>query len=73
MLVERLSLSQSSLRFSFGISQAPAGCTFDSATQSLALSRKHVDGMTLERSTSDNPWQKRQTVKVYRVPEDNKY
>jgi len=30
--------------------------------------KKHVDAMTMERSTSDHPLQKRQTVKAYRDP-----
>lgn len=33
-------------------------------------SGKHVDGMTMEKSTSDHPMQKRQTVKACRVLEE---
>lgn len=38
--------------------------------QRLGTLKKRVDSMTLARSTSDNPLQKRQRVKAYRALEE---
>lgn len=39
----------------------------------LGTLKKHVDGMTMERLASDQPLQKRQTVKAYRALEGNNH
>jgi len=39
----------------------------------LALSKKHIHDITMKRSTSGQPLQKRQTVKAYRALENDTY
>lgn len=55
------------VKYDLALSHAPAECTLNGVTRSLAISKNYVNGITLEKSTSIKLLQKRQTVKVRRA------